>query len=308
MAIDSMECRRCGATITAGQSFGAQRGRASSWESCAFHCKCGVAYSNSADPTQRKMFVRTPEDAVPAEARNGLSGTLASAVNITNRGSKSGRFCSESSEDAVTWTVFRYLQSSRQLDLVAGLVGLHPVGEPNLLLWGAPTAPTQKALALAESLRDCSLSLGERVQRRTEPDVVIGWDNVVVFVEVKYRSRNEKRPAHEHFSRYLDQTAIMHLFCASPAEIRKEGAYELVRNWRIGAGVAGDREFALLNLAPESVTKRTRGFAAQLRCAPNRKFCPTPWRTFLRETCGIADAPDWFTDFVNKKELMGRYG
>ena len=307
MALDSMECRQCGATITPRPSFGTKRIVANSWESCAFRCTCGVAYSNSADPTLRKMFVRTPEDAVPAEARNGLSGTLASAVNITNRGSKSGRFCSESSEDAVTWTVFRYLQSSRQLDLVARLVGLHPVGEPNLLLWGAPTAPTDGARALAESLRACSVSLREKVQGRTEPDVVIGWNSVVVFVEVKYRSSNEKNPTND-FPKYLDQVALTDLFCASPAEIREEGAYELVRNWRIGAGVAADREFALLNLAPESVTKSTGSFAAQLRCTPTRKFCPTPWRTFLREACGIADAPDWFTDFVNKKELMGRYG
>jgi hypothetical protein len=59
------------------------------------------------------------DQAIPIEVNDGLDTTLAEALNMRNRPSKRNAFCSASSEDAVTWTVFRGLDVIGRLARVA---------------------------------------------------------------------------------------------------------------------------------------------------------------------------------------------
>lgn len=56
-----------------------------------------------------------PQLNVPPQAASGLAATLAGAINVHNWSVKWQKFCSERSEDAVTWTVVAGLRE------VAGL-------------------------------------------------------------------------------------------------------------------------------------------------------------------------------------------
>lgn len=67
--LEPMDCRRCGAPI-ASDSVPERRQAATSWKSALFKC--------------------------------GIDG----AVNLQNRKSKREKFCFETSEDAITWTVW----------------------------------------------------------------------------------------------------------------------------------------------------------------------------------------------------------
>jgi hypothetical protein len=73
---------------------------------------CGRAYSNSADEASRTCIVRSAELNVPDAVREGLERTLAGSLHTQNVSSKRSKFCFSSSEDAVTWTIFRRLEQA----------------------------------------------------------------------------------------------------------------------------------------------------------------------------------------------------
>src|SRR5680860_1441289 len=96
----------------------------------------------------------------------------------------------ETSEDALTWTVLRGLQTEGALAAVPP-AGEATNGEPSLLLWGAD-AGGPAAARIVEELAAVSNDLGEASGRRSEPDVVIHWDGLLVVVEAKYLSGNDR--------------------------------------------------------------------------------------------------------------------
>src|SRR4051812_43445375 len=104
------------------------------------------------------------------------------------RPGKAWKFCSANSDDAVTWTVVRALEQTGQLDRVAAAVGLADAIEasapPRLLLWGAAARPSDPDAAAAEALlTELSIDLREALERRSEPDVIVLWDDAVVVIE-----------------------------------------------------------------------------------------------------------------------------
>ena len=94
----------------------------------------------------------------------------------------------------VTWTVFRYFQNHNNgLMRVAARVGLEVQagGSPRLLFWGVevPKAPSG-ASDLEQRLATISTELGEREDRRTEPDVILDFGpSGIVAIETKHRTR-----------------------------------------------------------------------------------------------------------------------
>lgn len=141
MTVRSKEssCRVCGGIVRFIGAPGAHRSAATSYGTCLYECEsCRRRYSNARDPEQRTMFESEPAANVPPEIVPGLHEVLDSAINKSNRRNKREKFCAETSEDAVTWTVFRWLQQTGHATLVPELCGSNPPkGAPSLLLWGA---------------------------------------------------------------------------------------------------------------------------------------------------------------------------
>ena len=278
----TMQCRACQRSIKPNAPLVASLGKrltVHSRDDCIYRCECGVSYSNARDEAKRVMIAASPELNVPKEVRSGLAEVLGQAVNRRGRRNKLMKFCFETSEDAVTWTVFRGLGQRGRLDAL--VAPQRPLGEPTLLMWGVPVSGPrgpETASALAEVCR----LLGESASAHSEPDVIVVWSDLVVLVEAKFQSANERRPNFRGFERYLDRPD---LFAVSPEEVAADGYYELTRNWRIGTALAeslGIPGFLLLNLgSPEKIEVDADLFGTLVARSPAHDFASCSWSDVL---------------------------
>jgi len=235
-----------------------------------------------------------------------LNQVLAGALNERNRKNKAEKFCFFTSEDAVTWTLFRGLQVEHALPLLLNAIvpgfALPVDVNPDVLLWGCPVPPeTKRGGALRANLIAASDAVHERRRYRTEPDVVIDAGNAgIIFIEVKLHSGNEVRAYANAFRRYLKDGAF-----ADPDAATESGYYELVRNWSLGAAVAGNRPFHLVNLGPDKIfddAKQVDRWAAFTCCidnGANRSFSQIRWSKVLSVLCD--PSIEWLHDFVSQR-------
>jgi len=228
---------------------------------------------------------------------------LARSINEVNRRKKADWFSASTSEDAITWSVFRWLEEAGKASLLPELcLASTPAGEPSLLLWGAPAGGSE-----AESLRDLVIevsdSFGEDRRRRTEMDVLLAWPDLVMVVEVKYRSPNDRRPG--RCGHRLTHYVRPELFKADTAEVDREGYYELVRNWALGAMVAERlrRDFLLVNLAPTALRADIDTLRPQLKTADHRRVLFLPWGELTSRMERDGSAPKWILDYLSARGL-----
>ena len=216
---------------------------------------------------------------MPKQVRPRLVETLGQAVNRRNRRKKLMKFCFETSEDAVTWTVFRGLGQRGRLDAL--VAPQRPLSEPALLLWGVPISGA-RGPETASALVNVCRSLGESASAYSEPDVIVVWSDLVVFVEAKFLGRNELRPNYRTFDRYLDRRD---LFAVPDEEVAAAGYYDLTRNWRIGAALTDALQtprFLLVNLGPpEKIEVDAEIFSALIARSPAREFTTCSWSDIL---------------------------
>ncbi|MGZ4462954.1 MAG: hypothetical protein ACXVZP_08950 [Gaiellaceae bacterium] len=299
---EAMRCRSCHRLIEPDlpllASFG-RRPTAERWQDCIYRCECGLAYSNAQREDERTLIFRSPERNVPKEVRSGLAEALKQAANHRNRRAKWNRFCFQSSEDAVTWTVLRGLERQGRLD---ALVAPRQVaGEPALLLWGAPVAG-ERAGDVAEELARVCRSLGESPGSLSEPDAVVAWRDLLVIVEAKFRSPNDHRPSYRGFARYLDRSD---LFAAAPEAVAAAGYYELTRNWRIGTALAqalGIAGFLLVNLGPpEKIETDAQAFESLLDRSAGRDFAYMSWSDLLEAAAPIEP---WLDRYASERHRL----
>jgi hypothetical protein len=257
-------------------------------------------------PANRTCIVREPVLNVPQQVAAGLEDTLRRSVNVANQLSKRQKFCFSTSEDAVTWTIFSWLVEAEALDLVPAAAGLGmPPGRAELLLWGCPQRSGHE---LADDLKAVCDELGENPERRSEPDVILAWPNTLIFVEVKYRAPNDRRPGYGNFDRYLKRNGV---FAKSPEEVAAAGYYELVRNWRIGTELAERTKrpvFLLLNLGPVRLARRDAGLAELFATTPTRTFSPLSWSALIQTMRKARPLPDWLDAYIAERELESRQG
>jgi len=307
-SFEPMVCA-CGKTIEPEPAFVDAVWSATSYARCVYRCLCGRGYSNAAVAAKRTCISDTPECNVPVEVAGGLGDVLGAALNVRNRTAKRDKFCFDTSEDTVTWTVFRWLADVRALALVPRAAGLAaPAGEADLLLWGAPLMPPTASgedELRAKLVAICD-ELGEDPKRRSEPDVVIAWPEQLVFVEVKYQAANPIQRDYGNFARYTDRAD---LFAVSPAEVAAAGHYELVRNWRIGVALAErlGRTFALVNLGPQRLPGQTPDLATMFNSAPDRRFVSLSWGDLFGIAARELELPRWLTDFITARRLASRW-
>jgi hypothetical protein len=213
--------------------------------------------------------------------------TLSLALNERHRDAKRTEFQSANSEDRVTWIVFRYLQHGNLLRTVLAQTGVVPAREvsaPTMLLWGVPVPNDHVAGAeMRKALVKVCDAIGENPECRSEPDVMLDFGDVVVGIEVKYRSGNEvKGSDYGGWRRYTKGTQVF----SDAVDVRASGLYELARNWRIGCDLAGRRSLVLLNLGPATLLngdsgERLKQFERSLSQQAGRSFHFVSWPQLL---------------------------
>ena len=243
--LPSLLCPKCGSTLRDIPTIGYPP---LLFKKCRRRCDpCGVGYSNARkNPV---LIYEKFEDSIPKDVRNGLSAALSRTFNIANQFSKRENFCSEHSEDAVTWTIFKYMMMDPLLPgSFPAKVAKFSVGvDSEVLLWGAPiTTINHDARA---SFIKASTIVGEKANYRTEPDVIMDYGKYgLIFIECKYLSPNSiKPPMFKGWDKY-DSPQYFKNF----ANVRQGGLYQLTRMWRMGNEMAENRPFTLINIVRKS--------------------------------------------------------
>jgi hypothetical protein len=228
-------------------------------------------------------------------------------MNVGNRNNKRKKFGFSTSEDALTWSVFKFLHQTGQLaKCLAPLLELkHAPSEPNpaLLLWGVPIPRDREPLHRAEELSQQLISIAdwlfEEPNGRTEPDVLIDLEERgLVIIEVKHNARTATQPPeYAHWSTYYPE--------GHP--IRESLCYELARNWRFGLELAHllQRPFTLVYLGPDNLfdldAQLIAGFENCLPPNAFARFQRLPWNDLL---ASIAAPPDWLVQYVTDHQYV----
>jgi hypothetical protein len=307
--LSSIKCAKCGDLISSDNFTPNSRGGAppaASFESCLRRCdNCGIGFSNAQNPNSVVKIYRDPLDNIPLEVHNGALNTISKALNNINRENKLKKFAFETSEDAVTWTVFNYLKQRRTFCESLKRTGVNWLSstevEPTMLLWGCPVpGDDPRGIEIKKKLIAILNQIGEDPQKYSEPDVILDFgDSGVVIIEVKYRSPNdtldEKSPK---WYKYLHGSSAF----ADIGAVKKSGFYELARNWRIAWDMADGRSMALINLGPDAIfnggdRRKIQRFSKVLNQDNSHKFIDMTWTRFSE---GIPDQALWFVNYLSE--------
>lgn len=288
-----MVCRLCGCTLTPSST---ELGRtATSLSDCFYQCAgCRVGYSNSQFPDERTLIFDRWERNIPPEAHSELIACIDRSLNEKSRPTKLARLAFESSEDAVTWTVFRYLQQQSQLGTVLGMA------HPRVLYWGAelPTKPISTSPDIEKSLREILLAIGDSPRSLSEPDIILVTDEAVCTIEVKYRADNSVQRDHPRFPEYLN--AAPGLF-KDAGDVAASGYYELTRNVVFTKLLAEklNCRWKVINLGMPRILASAERFAEQL--SDPSVFEIQTWP----EVCRRIPQPSaaWFQSYLQQKVL-----
>jgi hypothetical protein len=285
--------------------------RAHGFESCIRRCDtCHVGASNTDQPAPTYIYL-DPLNNIPEPSRAGALQALDKAANARNRISKRIKFGFSSSEDALTWVVFNYLTSHRQLGSLLQHLGIvapsNMTAEPTVLLWGGPLESGDRASELQATLRRECLDLNENKDSMSEPDVIIDCGaHGIVFVEVKYRSPNDTKPAnYANWQKYQSAGRLAWRF----DDVKATGCYELARYWCLIERVARTRRATLVNLGPPTLFEGEEGqrlarFAGALDQSEHRQFKKLTWAELLAPILPTAEG--WFSDYCREKpKLLG---
>ncbi len=145
MKLSPVHCPKCGQVVESAEFTPNARGgapRASGYASCLRRCEaCGLGFSNAktGDLSKLTIIYRDPFAGLPDWIQWGWYETWTNSLNISHRQVKKTEFMSSRSEDHVTWTVFKFLQSNGAFRRTMLRVGILPAMiecEPGLILWG----------------------------------------------------------------------------------------------------------------------------------------------------------------------------
>jgi hypothetical protein len=305
--LPEIACPTCGDTLRPlpGEAIAPK-----TWHDCLRRCSgCELGLSNAR--TNPTVLFGDPRMNVPQEVRGGVLEILDRSLNERNRANKKIKFGYSTSEDALTWVVFKYLHDSGQLLKVlrrAGLPILDGDYRPHsLLLWGVPLPLNRtdngRGWRIREQLETISDRLGENPISRTEPDVLLDLGESGIFIiEVKHRSPTDVKAAeYGGWERYYPPESPF----PYAADMRASCCYELARNWRFGIELAAvsPRPFTLACLGPDGLFLGTgaddlRPFENCLPSEGSARFQKLGWNRLLG---AIEEAPDWLVRYVEAR-------
>ena len=270
--------------------------------------QCPVRDCPTCVPMQRRTFRRTPEFLCAVHRVYIGRSTFEYASDLDNLLShapedlrllaairpfkRESRFARERSEDALTWNVFRHLETSgRLIPWLSAMVGAK-ASAAMVHYWSFEASSRDTWRPLAEA----RLAFGEVEGRGSEPDLVITTGDTHIWVEAKLGSSNDTRPsdvdgARNRYTGGGDgwySSVVNSSFDTVAVEQRR---YELLRLWLLGSWAAAryGKRFVLLNLVCEGFEEDVPSFVAtHFRQDPNRLVHRVTWESVYR---GIEAAP-----------------
>lgn len=227
---------------------------------------------------------------------------------------RESRIARDNSEDALTWNVFRYLEASRLIGGFIDSLACVPIShDPRVVYWSY----CQSSCKPFPSLLSAASTFGEHVDRRSEPDVILDDDKVLVFVECKLSAGNKTMPSDPANSKlYMSGGSswfetIFHPDATFTKIAVEEGLYELMRLWILGSWIAAqqNKRFLLVNVV--RADDRTEAnieerFATLTQANPQRAFIRCTWERihseFIQPRAGNSEA-DRLAQYMKGKTL-----
>lgn len=270
---------------------------ASSFNSCLRRCDtCGIGFSNSkSNPT---IIYKDYKDNIPKQLWQGLNSTLDKSLNVGNRGNKKNKIAFSTSEDALTWTLFKYFINNNKTNELLELLNIGSTElDCEFYLWGVDAFTNNVNNHFHEQFVEVSKSFNEDEIKRSEPDVIIKLKNKLIFIEVKYKSKNDIKYNRSKFEKYKVPDIDF-------SDMLESGHYELFRNWAFAYTLSKGQEFELINLGPKSLfsnkdsSKLTR-FENSLK-AQNGRFTKLTWQETISKIL-LAQHDQWFQDYLTSR-------
>ncbi len=244
------------------------------------------------------MIYKNYIDNVPELLRHDLDFVLSNSLNLINRTNKKNKFTFSTSEDALTWSFFKYfVVKERFLDLLRLLNIDSEESNYDIYLWGTNICSQNIDIDFFRQFIQISDSFKEDSKKRTEPDVIIKLRDKLIFIEVKYLSSNDVKTDSEKFDKYLVPDIDY-------KKLTESGHYELFRNWAFAAKLSNGSKFQLINLGMQRLftdknKTRLKQFENSLH-SDNGSFEKLSWELIIRNM-KENDYDMWFIEYLKQK-------
>jgi hypothetical protein len=215
---------------------------------------------------------------------------LLQAVKMAKRESRMAR---DNSEDALSWNVFRYLETAGLLGGLLSRLTQHEESPTELVYWSY----SQLSCGAWPVLNRARKEFGEHLARSSEPDLLAVSPSALFFIEAKLTAGNETTPSDpNNRKKYLTggDRWFEQVFATDYETVAiRARKYELFRFWLLGSWLAEQigRAFYLVNLVPaEREVDIEQRFRPHIRTAPERQFKRLSWEEIYAYIAG--NAPD----------------
>ena len=195
---------------------------------------------------------------------------------------RENRMNHDNSEDAVSWNVFRFLEKN---DLITGFLNLitdNVQKSSEVIYWSY----SQKENAQWSALNKAREEFGEKIEKGSEPDIIIKTDKALFFIEAKLTAENETVPTNIGNSKKYETGGnnwFSEIFNSDYKTVAiDEKKYELLRFWLLGTWMAKqhDLDFYLINLVlSEREAEIETVFKTHIKENQQRKFLRMTWET-----------------------------
>lgn len=257
---------------------------------------CPVRGCKTRVPRQQKHFLRTP--AIFCKTHhiyisrstfeyddkysnllwtNPADRALLDAISGTKRENRMAR---DNSEDAVTWNIFRFLETHDLLEAWLTSMVASTIVHPRLIYW-AYSSDSQSTWGTLTEARKAF----QELDRGSEPDLIVLSDSALFFIEAKLTSSNKTTPSdparrkrYESGGDAWYRSVVTSDFNHVAIEKKR---YELLRLWLLGSWAAATKlkkTFYLVNLVrKEREEDIVQSLSPHLRVTPGRQFLRTTW-------------------------------
>jgi hypothetical protein len=261
--------------------------------------ECPVKNCNHQVPRQKKTFKPTDEYLCPTHnifitattfeytdyTMNLLSKEPYDILHLLKtilKKKRENRLARSNSEDAVTWNMFRYLETSKLLEGYLESIGVHNATNPKIHYWcyDEESENTYSLLLKARS------KFGEKPTRGSEPDLLIETEEAIIIIECKTGSGNNTTPTRvevEKLYTEADNWFFTPVFNAGFYTIAvRDQKYELI--WLLGLWMAKQKgkEFYLFNLVREEKERNIERVFGKYLTPGMGTFKRTTWEDMYR--------------------------
>lgn len=223
---------------------------------------------------------------------NLLDDTDLILLNKIFKSKRESRLRNDNSEDAVSWNIFRYLETENILLKWLNNVSNESHSEIKIMYWSFWEEGTYHLL------KNARCEFGEDKIKGSEPDIIIITDKTLFIIEAKLFSSNKtsgygqqllKRVNYSKKYKIGGNNLFDELFISNNCDIVKDQKYELMRFWLLGFWMAkqNEKKFQLLNLVLDRNEKEIEtDFGKHIIQSSDRNFYRITWESiyhFIKE-------------------------